>query len=93
MLTSQSFTSNPSNSYPTSRALIIGAGIGGPVAAMALKQADISSVIYEAGEPATGDAGPHLTVASNGLDALAAIGIDGLVAAGGFATRATASSR
>ena len=85
----------PSNSslsfqFPTTQALIIGAGIAGPVAAMALQRADIKSVVYEAGAPEESDAGPYLTIAPNGLDALAAIGVDGLIAAGGFITRATA---
>jgi FAD-dependent urate hydroxylase len=74
-------------------ALIIGAGIAGPVAAMALQRAHIKSVVYEAGGPATGDGGPYVTVAANGLDALSAIGVDGLVAAGGFVTRSTAFFR
>ena len=56
---------------------------------MALQRADIKSIVYEACGPETGDAGPHVTVAPNGLDALAAIGVDGLVA-GGFITHTTA---
>jgi FAD-dependent urate hydroxylase len=85
------FQSSGSSSthFPT-QTLIIGAGIAGTVAAMALERADIKSIVYEAGGPETGDAGPYVTVAPNGLDALAAIGVDGLVTAGGFLTHTTA---
>lgn len=48
-------------------ALIIGAGIAGPVAAMALQKAGIESVVYEGHrEPADG-LGTFLTVATNGI--------------------------
>ena len=86
----QSSNSSLSFQFPTTQALIIGAGIAGPVAAMALQRADIKSVVYEAGGPEESDAGPYLTIAPNGLEALAAIGVEGLVATGGFVTRATA---
>ena len=83
--------SSDSSSTPfRTETLIIGAGITGTVAAMALQRADLTSVVYEAGGRETGDAGAYVTIAPNGLDALAAIGVDGLVAAGGFATRTTA---
>jgi FAD-dependent urate hydroxylase len=55
------------------RALIIGSGIAGPVAAMALQRAGIESVIYEARTPGETAGGAFLTVAVNGLDALRAI--------------------
>lgn len=86
----QSPSSSISNNYPPSRALIIGAGVSGPVAAMALARADIKAVIYEAGGPAATDAGPYLTIATSGLAALDAIGAKALVEAGGFVTRGTA---
>jgi FAD-dependent urate hydroxylase len=68
------------------RALIVGGGIAGPVAALALQRAGIEAAIYEARAPTAGDAGSWLTVASNGLDALRAIGADEPVRAAGFAT-------
>ena len=52
------------------KALIIGAGICGPVTAMALERAGIPSIVYEAHDPATADVGSYLTVATNGLDGL-----------------------
>jgi FAD-dependent urate hydroxylase len=89
-VSTQSPFSTNTNQYPASRALIIGAGISGPVTAMALARADISSVIYEAGGPAVTDSGPYLTIANSGLAALDAIGARALVEAGGFVTRGTA---
>lgn len=56
---------------------------------MALQRTDISAVIYEGGGPAQDEEGPYLTIATNGLDALAAIDVQGLVAGGGFATCTT----
>lgn len=53
-----------------STALIIGGGVAGPVAAMALQKAGIEATVYEA-YPATGTAvGGGLSLAPNGLDAL-----------------------
>src|SRR5262245_28208183 len=55
------------------RAAIIGAGICGPVTAMAFQRAGIEAAIFEAHAPARADAGSFLTVATNGLDALMAL--------------------
>src|SRR5262245_17808126 len=66
--------------------LIIGAGVGGPVAAMALQRAGLDAVVYEAHEPSTAEVGSYLTVASNGLDALRAIGAEAPVTEAGFPT-------
>lgn len=52
---------------------IIGGGIAGPVAALALQQAGISAAVYEAYDTGADDVGAFLTVAVNGLDALRAI--------------------
>ena len=52
--------------------VIIGCGIGGPVAAMALQRAGIDAVIYEAYDRPADFVGSFLNVASNGLDALRA---------------------
>jgi 2-polyprenyl-6-methoxyphenol hydroxylase-like FAD-dependent oxidoreductase len=68
------------------KALIIGGGVAGPVAAMALGRAGIDSVVYEAYSRGADDAGAFLTFASNGLDALRAIDAHQLVLAEGFPT-------
>jgi 2-polyprenyl-6-methoxyphenol hydroxylase-like FAD-dependent oxidoreductase len=68
------------------RALIIGGGVAGPVAAMALRQAGIDSVVYEAYAGGADGAGGFLTFASNGMDALHAIDAHHLVLAEGFPT-------
>ena len=68
------------------RALIIGGGVAGPVAAMALRQAGIDSVVYEAYADGADGAGGFLTFASNGMDALHAIDAHHLVLAEGFPT-------
>jgi 2-polyprenyl-6-methoxyphenol hydroxylase-like FAD-dependent oxidoreductase len=62
-------------------ALIIGGGIGGPVAAMFLKRAGIDAQIYEAQPAPDDDQGYFLNVASNGLDVLHTLGLDALVTA------------
>jgi FAD-dependent urate hydroxylase len=68
------------------RALIIGGGVAGPVAAMALRQAGIDSVVYEAYAGGADDAGAFLTFASNGLDALRTIDAHHLVRSESFPT-------
>jgi FAD-dependent urate hydroxylase len=68
------------------RALIIGGGVAGPVAAMALRQAGIDSVVYEAYAGGADDAGAFLTFASNGLDALRTIDAHHLVLSESFPT-------
>lgn len=68
------------------KALIVGGGVAGPVAAMALRQAGIGSVIYEAYGGGADDAGAFLTFASNGLDALRTIDAHHLVLSEGFPT-------
>jgi FAD-dependent urate hydroxylase len=68
------------------RALIIGGGVVGPVTAMALQRAGIDAVVYEAHAPTAQEVGSYLTVATNGIDALRAIGADRPVLAAGFPT-------
>ena len=68
------------------KALIAGGGIAGPVTAMALQRAGIEAVVYEAHRPGADDAGSYLTVATNGLDALRAVGADRPVLDAGFPT-------
>jgi FAD-dependent urate hydroxylase len=67
-------------------ALVIGAGIAGPVAAMALRKAGIRPTIYEAHPSGAEGIGTFLTIASNGIDALRAIGADQTALAAGFPT-------
>jgi len=55
-------------------ALVIGAGIAGPVAAMALRKAGIQPTVYEAHPTRAEGTGTFLTIASNGIDALRVIG-------------------
>ncbi|WP_283136614.1 FAD-dependent oxidoreductase [Rhizohabitans arisaemae] len=69
---------------PVKNALIIGGGIGGPVAAMALRKAGIESTVYEAYDDTADGVGAMLTVAPNGLDALRIIGADKSVQAIGL---------
>jgi FAD-dependent urate hydroxylase len=69
------------------RGLIIGAGPAGAVAAIALAKAGWEPVIYEAYQHSAGlDQGVFLTLAVNGLDALAAVNADGPVRELGFPT-------
>jgi 2-polyprenyl-6-methoxyphenol hydroxylase-like FAD-dependent oxidoreductase len=62
--------------------LIIGGGIAGPVAAMFLHKAGISSAVYEAREEAEAG-GAALQVAPNGMYVLKALGLDHKVAEAG----------
>jgi len=68
------------------KALIIGGGVAGPVTAMALQRAGIDAVVYEAYAPTAEEVGSYLTVATNGIDALRAIGADTPVLDAGFPT-------
>jgi FAD-dependent urate hydroxylase len=58
------------------KALIIGGGIAGPAAAMALQRAGIDPAIYEAQPAFAEEAGAFLTVATNGIGALRVLGAD-----------------
>ncbi|MFI8281161.1 FAD-dependent oxidoreductase [Streptomyces sp. NPDC085929] len=62
-------------------ALIIGGGIAGPVAAMALHRAGIEAALYEAYDSTADGAGGGMTIAPNGQNALDAIGAGDLVRA------------
>ena len=57
-------------------ALVIGGGIAGPAAAMALQKAGVDSVLYEAHPTGTDGIGVFLTLGSNGVDALRVLGAD-----------------
>jgi 2-polyprenyl-6-methoxyphenol hydroxylase-like FAD-dependent oxidoreductase len=67
-------------------ALIAGGGIAGAAAAIALKHVGIEPVIYEARTEGRHRAGAFLTIATNGIDGLRALGADGPVLERGFAT-------
>lgn len=69
-------------------ALIVGGGIAGPAAAMALQKAGIHPVLYEARSGPADGAGSFFTLAPNGADALRAIDADALATAAGFPTPA-----
>lgn len=57
------------------KTLIIGGGIAGPVAAMALQRAGIEAVVHEAYDAPSDYTGLFLNTASNGLDALKTIDV------------------
>ncbi|RRS01650.1 FAD-dependent oxidoreductase [Glycomyces terrestris] len=67
-------------------ALVIGGGVAGPVAALALRKAGIDAQVFEAYRPGTGSQGGPLGLASNGLNALSVVGADADVAAEGMPT-------
>lgn len=52
------------------RALVVGAGVAGPLTAMALQRAGIESVVVERHGPPNPDRGSWFTVSPNGLDAM-----------------------
>ena len=58
------------------KALIIGGGIAGPVAALLLQRAGIDVEIYEARDTPEDHASSFLNMACNGLDVLKTLGID-----------------
>ncbi|MCA0159137.1 FAD-dependent monooxygenase [Tsukamurella sp. M9C] len=55
------------------KALIIGAGVAGPVAAMALARVGVDAEVFERDEQDAAQRGAWLTLQANGLDALQAI--------------------
>jgi 2-polyprenyl-6-methoxyphenol hydroxylase-like FAD-dependent oxidoreductase len=57
-------------------ALVIGGGIAGPVAALALHKAGITPTVFEAYDQAASDVGAMLTVAPNGLAALRIVALE-----------------
>lgn len=66
------------------RVLIIGGGIAGTAAALALHQAGFTPAVYEAHPDNGEDLGAFLTLASNGMRALGSIGAAEVVAGRGF---------
>jgi 2-polyprenyl-6-methoxyphenol hydroxylase-like FAD-dependent oxidoreductase len=67
--------------------LIIGGGVAGAAAALALGKAGIEVSVYEAHPGSGEDIGAFLTLASNGMLALAQVGAAGVVAEAGFPLR------
>ncbi len=66
------------------RALIIGAGIAGPVAAMFLQRAGWEVNVFEARPGPAAEEGAFLNLAPNGVNVLGLLGIDVEAAADGF---------
>jgi 2-polyprenyl-6-methoxyphenol hydroxylase-like FAD-dependent oxidoreductase len=62
-------------------AIVVGAGIAGPVAALALRKAGIAATIYEAYLSTADGVGGTLALAPNGVAALRVVGADEAVAA------------
>ncbi|MEO3814225.1 NAD(P)/FAD-dependent oxidoreductase [Sphaerisporangium sp. B11E5] len=62
-------------------ALVIGGGIAGPVAALALRKAGIAATVYEAYPSAADGVGGTFALAPNGLAALRVLGLDEAVRA------------
>ncbi|MBH5129542.1 MULTISPECIES: NAD(P)/FAD-dependent oxidoreductase [Streptomyces] len=75
------------------RALVVGGGIAGPVAAIALQKAGLDPVVYEAFPRTADTAGNFMNIAPNGLDALACVGLAEPVRRLGFTTPAIAFYR
>lgn len=73
---------------PAGIALVIGGGIAGPAAAMALHKAGIEAVVYEAHATSADGTGAFLTLATNGVNALRTLGADEPATTAGFATTA-----
>jgi 2-polyprenyl-6-methoxyphenol hydroxylase-like FAD-dependent oxidoreductase len=67
-------------------ALIIGAGVAGPVTAMALQRVGIPATLYEAYPTPAHGVGVFMGLAPNGLDALATLGLHQPIAALGIPT-------
>ena len=68
-------------------ALIVGGGIAGSVAGMALQQAGFSVTVCEAYAAGADEVGSWLVLQANGIDALAAIGAHHVATRTGFPTR------
>src|SRR3954451_24827671 len=68
------------------KALVIGGGIAGTVTAIALREAGIEAIVYEAYDRTADGIGSFLSLAVNGLDALRPFALDKLVQSKGFDT-------
>jgi salicylate hydroxylase len=65
------------------RAIVIGGGVGGTTAALALRRIGAEVTVYEAYEDPAGDIGAFMSLAANGLRALDELGVEGSVRAAG----------
>ena len=71
----------------TMRAIVVGGGIAGTVAALALHRAGVTPLVHEAHPAGADERGAFLTVAVNGLAALRRLGLDpAAVLAAGYPT-------
>ena len=70
------------------RTLIIGGGVAGLAAGLALHGVGVDTVVLERRRTAGASAGSYLTLAPNGLSAAAAIGVEADLEAAGFPTDA-----
>ena len=68
------------------RAIVVGAGVAGPMATMALQRVGIDACVYEAYAGDAGGIGSFLTLQANGMDALRAVDAAGAVEELGLAT-------
>jgi 2-polyprenyl-6-methoxyphenol hydroxylase-like FAD-dependent oxidoreductase len=69
------------------KVVIVGGGVGGPAAAMALSHVGVEVVVLERRAERNPTEGSYFTIAPNGLDALDVLGILDLAREVGFATR------
>jgi FAD-dependent urate hydroxylase len=56
--------------------LIVGGGIAGPALAIALRRAEINSIVYESNPKPRDEAGAFLNLAPNGLNVLRELGVE-----------------
>src|SRR5438067_10136953 len=66
------------------RVVVVGAGVAGTAAALALDKAGFEASVYEAHPDSGGDIGAFLTLGSNGMRALGQLDAAGPVAGAGF---------
>ena len=67
------------------RAIVVGGGIAGLASAVSLAQAGWQATVLERA-PAFGEVGAGLAITGNGMEALAAIGVDAAIRAAGYQT-------
>jgi 2-polyprenyl-6-methoxyphenol hydroxylase-like FAD-dependent oxidoreductase len=65
------------------KAIVIGGGVAGPVAAIALRRVGWDVTVYEAYADPAGDVGSYVSLGANGLRALEAVGARAAVVAAG----------
>ncbi len=69
------------------KVLIVGGGIAGPVAAMAMQKVGLEARVTEAYPRGDGEIGSYFTITPNGLDALASVSALHCAVESGFSTR------